>query len=821
LDIEPLKVGYTSFGWGQSAQLPQIYAGFGIDVAFIGKRVSPQRAPKSEFLWVGTDGTELLTSRFGDQGRHNFYFSVILPGTLGRDYESKEFNFEWQEGTLPYHRADMENYRSDYFQLRPSFSLDIEKIRKGFIRLWEGTGESVLLHDRLFMQGCDYVGPHPLMSQVIDIINKEFDDFNVVETDLESFASVLNEKVSKKHLTRVYGELRDGPAYKCTMNALATRIDIKQLNKQAENKLIRVAEPLAFMAEIVGGVYPSAFFDRAWEYLLVSQSHDSINGVTTDKTTNDVKYRLNQAIEIADVITDDAIRTITKCIKLPADKPDAIYMVVFNTTNNTQRKVLSAVIDTPRQDSVFSYCVRDSEGNEVDIQPAAHEKDSVPITDIYGTRSRVFETDKHYFHFETEVPPFGYRVLSFEPESTYSDSAFQVSPKPTKKPLAHGCKFMENEWVQINFNNNGTFNIYDKKSGRSFESLGYFEDGGDVGNYWHWQKPQHDKIFDSTGCCCKRYVAEKGHLLSTVVTEVDMSLPKKTTYAGRNSQYEKVTFITMVTLRRFSPLVEVELRFENRITDHRLRLMIPTGIQAQESTSAGHFGVVSRPISPVTDERGYYKEDVLQHPMGLFVDVSDNKCGLAVISSSFTEYEVLDDSSRTLALTLLRSMDAKICAEHRVPGASHHVQKLSQLPGKQFFRYALYPHQGNWQEARVYRYAQDFITPKPIVQAGTNGAGQKELLKSFLEISNDELVVSCLKRAERDSGYILRLFNPTDEKIEAKVEISEILKDAYIVNLAEEITRDIPVTNNVVKVMVGPHKISSVLLQIQFEQSDK
>ena len=28
---EPMMVGYNSFGWGQTAQFPQIYAGFGID----------------------------------------------------------------------------------------------------------------------------------------------------------------------------------------------------------------------------------------------------------------------------------------------------------------------------------------------------------------------------------------------------------------------------------------------------------------------------------------------------------------------------------------------------------------------------------------------------------------------------------------------------------------------------------------------------------------------------------------------------------------------------------------------------------------------
>ena len=55
-----LDVGYTVFGWGQTAQLPQIYAGFGIDTILFGKRVNAERAPDSEFTWEAPDGTRAL-----------------------------------------------------------------------------------------------------------------------------------------------------------------------------------------------------------------------------------------------------------------------------------------------------------------------------------------------------------------------------------------------------------------------------------------------------------------------------------------------------------------------------------------------------------------------------------------------------------------------------------------------------------------------------------------------------------------------------------------------------------------------------------------
>lgn len=44
-----MKIACTSFGWGQTAQFPQIYKGFGMDFCITAKRVSEERAPKSEF----------------------------------------------------------------------------------------------------------------------------------------------------------------------------------------------------------------------------------------------------------------------------------------------------------------------------------------------------------------------------------------------------------------------------------------------------------------------------------------------------------------------------------------------------------------------------------------------------------------------------------------------------------------------------------------------------------------------------------------------------------------------------------------------------
>ncbi|GAH03936.1 unnamed protein product, partial [marine sediment metagenome] len=59
------KTGYSPFGWGQISQMPQIYQGFGIDSASFYRGVNTNIAPRSEFIWEGPDGTQIIGSRLG------------------------------------------------------------------------------------------------------------------------------------------------------------------------------------------------------------------------------------------------------------------------------------------------------------------------------------------------------------------------------------------------------------------------------------------------------------------------------------------------------------------------------------------------------------------------------------------------------------------------------------------------------------------------------------------------------------------------------------------------------------------------------------
>ncbi|MEA1951832.1 MAG: alpha-mannosidase, partial [Planctomycetota bacterium] len=344
------KVGYTPFGWGQTAQLPQIYAGFAIDVAMVGKRVSQARAPQSEFLWRSPDGSQLLATRFGQDGRANFYFGAHLSILFGIDHKGPDWKYDWADGGIAYHRADREHKEQDHFRLDPPAEWHPQHVTPELIEaVWRGTDESVLEDDRLMMNGSDYAAAQPLLPEMLERFNQVDADKNRRwrQATMPEFIGLMKEKIDRTKLHIVDGELRDGPAGPLTGNALATRMHIKRLNRRAQNMLIRFAEPMAAMAATVGSEYPQRFIQRAWRYLLEAHPHDLINGATQDKTDADVCDRLRQVIDISQTIGGRAMQELVRRIDTASFDDEDVLMVVFNPLPYPRREVVEAWVNMP------------------------------------------------------------------------------------------------------------------------------------------------------------------------------------------------------------------------------------------------------------------------------------------------------------------------------------------------------------------------------------------------------------------------------------------------------------------------------------------
>ena len=299
-----MNIGYESFGWGQPSQLPQIYAGFGIDTVIISKNVDKKRAPTCEVKWTGADGTSVYATRLGDDARANFFMNAYLHIMNGMDYHSDDYRFHMGEDGQVYHCAGREDYTEDYFKLEHREKIHPECVRRAAEKAWEAMRATLLPDDRVLMDGTDSTTAQPQLMELIQELNRQFEDIDFQSASLEEYVAVLKEKLSLDELPEISGELRDGPTTSLSGNALMTRPHLKALNKKLQNTLFGGAEPFSCVGLLLGEEYDSAFLDIAVHYMLLSHAHDSINGVTQDKTVEDVLYRLNQGLEIARTVLD-------------------------------------------------------------------------------------------------------------------------------------------------------------------------------------------------------------------------------------------------------------------------------------------------------------------------------------------------------------------------------------------------------------------------------------------------------------------------------------------------------------------------------------
>ncbi|MDR0387919.1 MAG: hypothetical protein LBH57_07745, partial [Treponema sp.] len=641
-----LGIGYNSFGWGQTAQLPQIYRGFGIDFIICAKKVSEERAPQSEFLWEAPDGTRVLTSRLGELARANFFFNAYVDTRFGLRFLSDEFRYHPDTAGVAIHRTDREGVDEDYFMIRSREERHWEYLKPGVERAWSATDDTALPSRRLFLNGCDFSTPQPDLSELIRRANELFPDREFFNAPLEQYRDELIAGLDLQTLRVVKGELRDGPASDCSGNALASRIYLKQLNKQAENLILRRAEPLSVMASRCGAEYPGGFFTLAWTYLLKSHPHDSINGVTQDKTACDVEYRLCQAIELGQTLYDRSAAEIVKRIDFSACPPDAALVTVFNSGFQPAGEVVELSIDTPAEWSAWDIEVRDGEGKAAALQHCSRREADFPTHDMEGRPWPTY-TDRHRCFIEFEgVPALGYKTYQVCVKTAFhrNHHYWLTMRKTSGDEIGRGDNFLENEYLAVTVNPNGTFDLLDKVRDRRFPGLHYFEDAGDVGNYWAYYPPYENQIHTTLSAAPRIWMTENGPLAATLAVEYRFELPASGSEpvcgvrgeSRRSAETAALRIYTELTLRKGAGRVDILTVVDNTAGNHRLRAAFPTGIAADYSHAGGHFTVDRRPLIPARDTEGRWFNEMQTLPMSRFVDVSGGGAGLALLSESVT-----------------------------------------------------------------------------------------------------------------------------------------------------------------------------------------
>jgi alpha-mannosidase/octanoyl-[GcvH]:protein N-octanoyltransferase len=164
------------------------------------------------------------------------------------------------------------------------------------------------------------------------------------------------------------------------------------------------------------------------------------------------------------------------------------------------------------------------------------------------------------------------------------------------------------------------------------------------------------------------------------------------------------------------------------------------------------------------------------HPQKTFAGVDDGETGIAILNQGLPEYEVYDDESRTFALTLMRSVIGGVM------GAENQIQ--GEMLGTWTFRYSIYPYQGSWEEAKVWKQGHQFNAPLRSAQTSVH-EGSLSMEKSFVQADPDAFIMTALKKADREDAVVVRGFNAGTSPIEAVINVDGF-NTAVQTNLNEE-----------------------------------
>lgn len=839
-----LQVGYESFGWGKPSQFPQIYKGFGIQTAIVAKYVSEKRAPDAEFIWEGRDGTRILATRLGTEARANFYMHTYMEAMSGRNYKSDEFRFQYGNDRF-YHRADPKGSEQDYFFLEHGEHIHREKLKNLALKSWEAIGNTRLKEDRILMDGSDSTSAQPEILKLIDCINEALEDEGITlcHSSLEEYTGIMEEKLDRKKLITVKGELRDGPAPSSSANALMTRYPLKKKNREAQSLLFYTAEPMAAgmllsqdSSDQENSGICQMYLEKAREYLLLSHSHDSINGVTQDKTARDVSYRLEQCLELADCVKEQVMRQLVSKIWDENLREDDILLLLVNPLPFRRREILRLTVDTPREKAVWDFKIRDVSGNILKSASISRRETAVPVTGRYS-RPEPYYCDRHEILLDTgEIPAGGYKTVKLADMQHFQrrQKFWPISRKTNGKEIAVSPVLLENGYLRIRVLEDGCITMEDKKSGYSTGRLNYLVSEGDVGDYWIHCPPYHNEMYTGTGRGVRIWLEENTELQASVCTSYEMEVPAYGLRpsggidgeSGRSRERTAIKVKVTYTLKSGERAVDVRMEVENTAADHRMSVKFDTGILAAKVQARGHFCVDERPLASATDEEGMRYPEMDAAPMQGFVDITNGKQGFGCLSQDLGEYDA--SVPGILSCTLFRAVRNIICTEFRSE-SSYPSQEGGQLKEKMEYRYQLMLHTGNWEEADMENRILRLMTPVQCCQFCTGKISDRDLRnhsgKEMMEGSPDACmkslpastsfyeitgaVVSAIKQAEDGQNLILRVYNPYREERTACIRFARPIKEAWETDMKEERLAGCVAENGGLEVTIQPDKIKT------------
>lgn len=753
---EAMKIGYLPDSFGQSAQMPQILNGFDIK-HFIFWRGASERlgTDKTEFYWESDEGSKVLVQ--------------LLP--LG--YAIGKY--------LPVEEEALRTRMNKYFPV----------LDKG------STNGSVILpngHDQMPIQRNIF--------NCLDILRGMYPDREfVLSSYMDSFADL------PPCLPTVQGEMLDGKYMRVHRSIFSSRMDIKAANTRVENKIVDILEPLAVIAYSLGFEYHHGLIELIWKEVLKNHAHDSIGCCCSDKVHQEIMNRFVLAEEKIDRLIDFYKRKITDAIA--TDRNEDI-LTAFNLLSYERLDTINAVVTTKET----AFILEDENGFEVPFELVEKVSLDPGLVDRQLVHYENYEPFwQYHIQFTAAIPAMGYKAFFIVPQEKEMEA---VITEPD-------C--IETDYYHIKVNANGTLTIFDKDIGIELENVLLLETSGDDGDEYDYSPVLNEEPYIHNNACAS-FVMTENRYEAQINIKVKIPLPKD--LQDRENYISSV--ITEVdwniTIPFDKPIINVAGNIKNNAKDYRLRTYIPSKIAAAVSVSDNQFGSIKRSVLDPAflswEEEGWDERPDSIYPMLSYVSLCNDSYTVSALTNSIREYEIVGAESDTIALTLLRSV-GYLGKENLVrrPGRPSGIKLPtpdSQMIGQLKVEFAVSTKKGTQntgQLAKECRSRIETYNKIPYNAMKLNAAVQQtpHCFSLLQETEPSANVLSTVKKAEKEEGLILRIYNPTEKEVVSSFILKTKYKGIFLCQLNENIICPLEMKENTISICIKPNQVQTILIK--------
>ncbi|SFL69232.1 alpha-mannosidase [Gracilibacillus orientalis] len=789
------KIGYFPDSFGNIGQAPQLLAQAGIKHATFGRGVKPTgfnnlvseadmyESPYSEMKWKSPDGTEVIGILFA-----NWYCN-------GNEIPSE---------------------------------------RKAARKYWDGHLEAVKKfassNHLLMLNGCDHQPVQKDLSKAIEIAKELYPDVEFIHSNFNDYVEQLDHKRIGNHLKTVEGELRsqhtDG--WGTLVNTASSRVYLKQMNQEVQTLLESEVEPLATFAYLMGDKYDHDVIEYAWKMLMKNHPHDSICGCSVDEVHREMVTRFEKSKHMAESMKKDVLEKLSKQIDTTLFKKygeDPIPFAIFNTTGQRRTGVVTVELEMKREYFAEGVNRKQLEEYPIDKRILIDEKGTILDYEIEDL-GVIFDYDLPKNQFRQ--PYLAKRIkVSLEAQDvaalSHQTFALVIGEKESnrKNQIASAKNVLENDYMYIKINANGSLHIRNKVTNQVFENLLFYEDSGDIGNEYMFKQAYKDLPITTEELQASIKLVEDTPIRATYEIIHELEVPESAEarlqteqqelvwFTGRKASRSKKTISftikTHVSLERNGKGIDIQIFYCNVAKDHRLRALFPTDIECKVHYADSIFEVAKRNNQP-SDQ--WANPDHSQHQQA-FVSMHDGEKGVTIANKGLNEYEVLRDDRNTIAITLVRSVG-------ELGDWGYFPTPEAQCLGDQSAALKIFPH-GNQENsvAEMYQQAYQYQIPWSKIQLPMQG-GSISASHQYISVdTSKETVLTSVKVSALTDDLHMRFFNMMSHDGAVNISNNNKVKQYYLSNILEEQAKTLAVSNDSIKLPVAPFEIVTMGLNVK------